>query len=200
VYGFKWGERYPDLASFQVATGLEPHAIRVDKNTCFETFDVPDAPPASVPLQFMTLHADCNAVDAGIALPNVNDGYLGSAPDLGAYEVGADLPQYGPREATALALTGTPSDRAIQLSWEVNVSVPAAATWQISYDGPAGDEPSPITGIPNPTRAYSLTGLTNCAPYTVTLNAMLEGAPVLTDTVSVMPTDIFVFLPLVERP
>ncbi|MCP4361329.1 MAG: hypothetical protein GY796_25245 [Chloroflexi bacterium] len=80
------------------------------------------------------------------------------------------------------------------------MSVPAEATWQISYDGPAGDEPSPITGIPNPTRAYSLTGLTNYAPYTVTLNAMLEGAPILTGTVSVMPTDIFVFLPLVKRP
>ncbi len=102
VYAFKWGERYPDLPSFQAATGLETHALRVDKDVCFETFDVPNAPPGSVPLQFMTLRADCNAVDAGIPLPNINDGYLGAAPDLGAYEVGADLPHYGPRTIASL--------------------------------------------------------------------------------------------------
>ena len=37
------------------------------------------------------------AVDAGVVIPNVTDGYTGKAPDLGAYEVGAPLPQYGPR-------------------------------------------------------------------------------------------------------
>ena len=29
--------------------------------------------------------------------PNINDGYLGSAPDIGAYEAGEPLPNYGPR-------------------------------------------------------------------------------------------------------
>ncbi|MCP4428469.1 MAG: hypothetical protein GY803_28630, partial [Chloroflexi bacterium] len=103
-YAFKWGgsNRYPDLASFQAATGLETHALRIDRDSCFETFNVPTAPPAPVPLQFMTLRADCNAVDAGISLPNINDDYLGGAPDLGAYEVGADLPQYGPRNEAIL--------------------------------------------------------------------------------------------------
>ena len=37
------------------------------------------------------------AVDAGVILPNVNDGFAGRAPDLGAYEYGKPLPQYGPR-------------------------------------------------------------------------------------------------------
>jgi hypothetical protein len=37
------------------------------------------------------------AVDAGVRLANVNDGASGKAPDLGAYEVGAELPHYGPR-------------------------------------------------------------------------------------------------------
>ena len=36
--------------------------------------------------------------DAGVRLPNVNDGYAGKAPDLGAYEVGEPVPHYGPRE------------------------------------------------------------------------------------------------------
>lgn len=37
------------------------------------------------------------AVDVGQVLPNINDGYAGKAPDLGAYEAGAVLPVYGPR-------------------------------------------------------------------------------------------------------
>jgi hypothetical protein len=37
------------------------------------------------------------AVDRGIALPNVTDGFAGRAPDLGALEVGQQTPHYGPR-------------------------------------------------------------------------------------------------------
>lgn len=37
------------------------------------------------------------AVDRGLALPNVTDGFTGSAPDLGALELGQPLPIYGPR-------------------------------------------------------------------------------------------------------
>ncbi|HEX9747676.1 MAG TPA: hypothetical protein VGB86_04645 [Methylomirabilota bacterium] len=37
------------------------------------------------------------AVDAGIALPNINDGFSGQAPDLGCCELGQPLPHYGPR-------------------------------------------------------------------------------------------------------
>ncbi len=200
IYAFKWGSnnRYPDLPGFQAATGLEPHAIRVDKDTCFETFNVPNPPPAAVPLQFMTLRSDCNAVDAGIPLPNINDGYLGSAPDLGAYEVGVELPHYGPRDATPLVLIGSPADRTIYLDWKVNTTLPVTATWQIAYDGPTGDQLSPISDISNADRTFDLTGLTNYTPYTVTLNAIVDSAPIMTDTVTVMPTDLFVYLPVVR--
>ncbi len=37
------------------------------------------------------------AIDRGLALPNVNDGFAGKAPDLGALEAGQPLPIYGPR-------------------------------------------------------------------------------------------------------
>jgi hypothetical protein len=37
------------------------------------------------------------AIDAGTPLPNITDGFLGRAPDLGAYEYGAPVPHYGPR-------------------------------------------------------------------------------------------------------
>ncbi len=37
------------------------------------------------------------AVDAGVVLPNFNDGFTGKAPDLRGRELGAPLPHYGPR-------------------------------------------------------------------------------------------------------
>lgn len=49
------------------------------------------------------------------------------------------------------------------------------------------------------TRAYTLTGLTNYTWHTVTLNAMLDSIPFLTDTVRMMPTDWLVYLPLVLK-
>jgi len=37
------------------------------------------------------------AVDAGVRLPNFNDGFAGGGPDLGCCELGAALPWFGPR-------------------------------------------------------------------------------------------------------
>ena len=37
------------------------------------------------------------AVDRGVALPNVTEGFAGKAPDLGALEAGQAPPHYGPR-------------------------------------------------------------------------------------------------------
>ena len=37
------------------------------------------------------------AVDRGTALATITDGFEGRAPDLGALELGAPLPVYGPR-------------------------------------------------------------------------------------------------------
>jgi hypothetical protein len=43
------------------------------------------------------LKPDSPAVDAGEILPGFNDGFRGKAPDLGAFEVGDEIPWYGPR-------------------------------------------------------------------------------------------------------
>jgi hypothetical protein len=43
------------------------------------------------------LRAKSAAIDAGMVLPTINDGFAGKAPDLGAYEFGQTLPDYGPR-------------------------------------------------------------------------------------------------------
>jgi hypothetical protein len=44
------------------------------------------------------------AVDAGMVLPNINDGFVGQAPDLGAIECGQPLPHFGPRPPDLILL------------------------------------------------------------------------------------------------
>jgi hypothetical protein len=99
----------------------------------------------------------------------------------------------------ALELHGSPSDRAIHLRWDVNPVPPGSTTWRIAYDGPPGNPASPITGLDGSSRDFTLTSLTNYTPYTVTLNAMQGSTPVLTDTITIMPTDKLLRLPLVRR-
>jgi len=102
---FRWNanqDTYPDLASFAAAVGIEEHGVVVDKNVIFEDFFVPSS-RAAVPRQQLTLQAGSNAVDSGASLPNVADVFEGSAPDLGAHELGAVPPHYGPRTGAQLS-------------------------------------------------------------------------------------------------
>ena len=94
-------------------------------------------------------------------------------------------------------LLAAADDAALHLSWDPTGVLPAGVTWRISYAGPAGDQPSPITGIPLGDRGYTLTGLTNGAAYTITLEAMLDGTAYLPTTAIATPTSNPVFLPLI---
>jgi hypothetical protein len=45
-------------------------------------------------------HLDVNNTivkNGDAVLPNINDGFAGQAPDIGAHELGAPLPVYGPQ-------------------------------------------------------------------------------------------------------
>jgi hypothetical protein len=44
-----------------------------------------------------SLKSGSAAIDRGVVLPNVTDGFTGKAPDLGALEFGQAPPHYGPR-------------------------------------------------------------------------------------------------------
>ena len=92
--------RLATLEALRAATGQEAHGLTVDYGI-FESLRPPDpAKPHAVyearELDFR-LKPGGRAVDAGVVLPGLNDGYAGRAPDLGAYEAGAPLPHYGPR-------------------------------------------------------------------------------------------------------
>jgi hypothetical protein len=105
--GFDWGSStapfryggvvYASLAAFSAASGLETNARQINHATCFASFNVPGPAPVPIPPQYMTLQSSCAAVDAGVVLPNIAESFAGSAPDLGAYEIGHALPIYGPR-------------------------------------------------------------------------------------------------------
>jgi hypothetical protein len=43
------------------------------------------------------LRPGSKAIDAGVRIPNVNDDFLGEAPDMGALEGDLPAPHYGPR-------------------------------------------------------------------------------------------------------
>lgn len=93
-------KRLGSLAELQQASGQEAHGLEVDydifENLRGPAADQPHAVYRAADLNFQ-LKAGGKAVDAGVAIPNVNDGFTGKAPDLGAYEVGVAKPVYGPR-------------------------------------------------------------------------------------------------------
>jgi hypothetical protein len=94
---------FATLADLREATGQEAHGVEVDYDI-FEKLSPPDVARRyhvyhAMDLNFR-LKANSKAVDAGVALPTVNDGFSGKAPDLGALEVGRQEPHYGPRWIT----------------------------------------------------------------------------------------------------
>ena len=105
--GQRWYEPKPEdwkifatLAEFRAATKQESHGLEVD----FDDFE--ELAPPNPAHRHAVYHAmDLNfrlkriskAVDAGVLIPTVNDGFSGRTPDLGALEVGNPEPKYGPR-------------------------------------------------------------------------------------------------------
>lgn len=95
--------RYATLAEYSRATHQDEHSVTVD----YDTFvDVPKLDAHDVQKIQKLYKADdadfrlkpgSAAVDHGVVLPNVTDGFTGQAPDLGALELGQPVPHYGPR-------------------------------------------------------------------------------------------------------
>ncbi|HET6251054.1 MAG TPA: right-handed parallel beta-helix repeat-containing protein [Tepidisphaeraceae bacterium] len=97
----KWnGERYATVNEVRAKSPIEKHCVIVDPATAFLSGVVPPAKPRTIVDNTkvdVRLKAGSGAIDAGEVLPGFNNGFKGKAPDLGAYEFGDELMQYGPR-------------------------------------------------------------------------------------------------------
>ncbi|MFB3907987.1 MAG: right-handed parallel beta-helix repeat-containing protein [Candidatus Eisenbacteria bacterium] len=115
------GSFYPTLQEFRDATGLETSARLVDLDVFVDAEEPPLGsymgqdgfiPPYDPGSQDLRLTQGCAAVDAGIYFANLGGTYTGSAPDLGAYETGQQVPLYGPRpEAPAVVAASVARSR-----------------------------------------------------------------------------------------
>ncbi|HAJ77187.1 MAG TPA: hypothetical protein DCM64_12130 [Gammaproteobacteria bacterium] len=94
---------FASLEEYSEATGQDQNSLRVGYDV-FTNVPPLDAREAStlqdiydaVDLDFR-LRPGSAAVDKGMFLPTVTDGFTGNAPDLGALELDAATPHYGPR-------------------------------------------------------------------------------------------------------
>ena len=94
---------FATLEAYSAATGQDRNSVQVG----YDVFvDVPTLDARDVSALQNVYDADdldfrlrpgSAAVDRGMVLPTVTDGFTGSAPDLGALEVGGAAPRYGPR-------------------------------------------------------------------------------------------------------
>jgi hypothetical protein len=138
------------------------------------------------------LQPTSTAIDAGWMTPLVSRDFdQFHRPQIKGWDIGA----FEYRQP--LILSGSPGNQIISLSWQVNITLTASTTWQIDYSPANGGQPSPVTGIANPVRAFILDGLSNYTLYSVTLTAVDHGNPLYTSMVKVMPSDHLVIFPVV---
>ncbi len=94
------GGSWKTLSEFSAGTGFERHGILIDydsfRNVPKPDLNTPEKVYFARDLDFR-LASDSPAVDAGCRLPNINDGFTGNAPDIGALESGDEEVVYGPR-------------------------------------------------------------------------------------------------------
>jgi uncharacterized protein (TIGR03382 family) len=88
--------KFTSLATLQANT-TEVHAVSVDMSIFANPPAFPSNPYPPKAIADLQLAAGGAAIDKGIAIPGLNDGFAGAAPDLGAFELGAPVPSYGPR-------------------------------------------------------------------------------------------------------
>jgi hypothetical protein len=91
---------YKTLKEYSQATGQDTHSVEINFGAFENLLPAQYEDPTRVfdvkTLDFR-LKAAGPAVDKAVAMPNINDGYVGEAPDLGALELGALPTHYGPR-------------------------------------------------------------------------------------------------------
>jgi len=94
--------KFPTLDAYTQATKQDQHSVLVDYDVFMKVARLDAKDLASVQRLYKAEDIDVwlkpgsAAVDRGVELPNITDAFAGRAPDLGALEVGQQMPVYGP--------------------------------------------------------------------------------------------------------
>jgi hypothetical protein len=91
------GDATFDSLSELVSKTTEKHAVQVGLDVFASTVAYPANPFPALKVADFRPKSGSALIDAGQQLPNINDGFAGQAPDIGAHELGAPLPVYGPQ-------------------------------------------------------------------------------------------------------
>jgi hypothetical protein len=95
--------RFATLAEYSRATHQDQHSVAVDYDIFvnvppLDAQDIKKVQKLYKAEDFdFRLKPGSAAIDRGVVLPNITDGFAGQAPDLGALELGQTPPHYGPR-------------------------------------------------------------------------------------------------------
>jgi hypothetical protein len=95
--------RFKTLAEYSQATGQDRHSVLVDYDVFVNVARLDAQDIRTIQKVYKAedfdfrLKPGAAAVDRGVSLPNVNEGFTGNAPDLGAIEIGRPSPHFGPR-------------------------------------------------------------------------------------------------------
>jgi hypothetical protein len=93
-----YGTRYIARINDKLFSDVEKHGVeKITMENTFNNVKFPSSPIPVLKIPDLRLKPGSKAVDAGTPIPNINDGFKGRAPDCGTYELGQDLPHYGPR-------------------------------------------------------------------------------------------------------
>jgi hypothetical protein len=95
--------RFATLAEYARATRQDQHSVTLDYDVFVNVPKLDGKDLRRVQTLYtaegldFSLEPGSAAIDRGVMLPNVTDGFTGQAPDLGALEFGQAPPHYGPR-------------------------------------------------------------------------------------------------------
>ena len=95
--------KFRTLAEYSKATGQDGHSVLVDYDIFMKVPKLDAKDLTAIQKVYKAedfdfrLKAGAAAIDKGVALANVNEGFSGRAPDLGALETGRPVPHFGPR-------------------------------------------------------------------------------------------------------
>ncbi len=99
---FRFVDTWTNFADLQSNSPYEANGRILDSNTFLTPIVLPADYTTFWSATDITLAEDSLAIDAAQPLPNINDGYSGGAPDLGAVELGEPMPEYGARQPVVI--------------------------------------------------------------------------------------------------